>query len=130
MTGQDTPVLLTDEHRLQVAGWRRMVIVLAVALFAQSAAFGVSLWTGAQSRQEEQAVTNCRGKSAAALSDAQVSNDIALDNLVLALAARTAPAPGKTPYQDEIEGIGVTVKALGQARDARVAFEEHPTGHC
>lgn len=127
------PVLLTEDHRKQVANWRLLVVVLAVAFFAQSIAFGVSVWTSAQSRQEDQAITTCRAKNAAALSKAQVDNDLAFDGLLLALSDRerlAAATPGTNPLQLEITAISSTAQALADARDARVAFEEHPTSSC
>lgn len=116
---------ITPDHRHQAANWRWLVVVLAIALFGTFIKDGASQYVEHNDRRHTDAVQGCRSKYAAAVSSAQVDNDIAFDNLVIALTD-----PAKRPYADEIARIGDTGKALTAARDARSAFEEHPSGSC
>lgn len=116
---------ITPDHRHQAANWRWLVVVLAIALFGTFAKDGVSQYLEHNDRQHVEAVTNCRSRYAAAVSSAQVDNDIAFDNLVIAITD-----PAARPYDAQIKRIGDTGRALTAARDARNAFEEHPSGSC
>lgn len=105
--------------------WRWIASTAAVVAAVGLVLFGVSQWRTEQSRTRTNAEQECRSKVAAAMSSAQVNNDVAFNELVVALTD-----PTRRPFTPEIKKITDTGTALVIARDARVAFEEHPTGRC
>lgn len=116
---------ITPEHRQQTGNWRALVRLLAVMLFVTLASAGLYVRHNDDRQRQAEELVNCRSKVASALSSAQVDNDIAFNELVVALTD-----PTRRPFTVEIAKITDTGIALSAARDARVAFESHPTRHC
>lgn len=75
------------------------------------------------------AVTRCRSKVAAGVTDAQVDNDLAENQLVVELA-RSDGADRRAVIAAAITNLDHTGDTLDEARDARNAFEASPTGDC
>lgn len=119
--------VVTPEVRDQVAGWRRLFVVFAVALFVLLAIVAGFFLAARREASKRDSITGCRSKVAAALSAAQVDNDLAFDDLVIGLAEQSVTGGSLDRY---LERIRETKADLQAARDARVAFEEHPTGSC
>lgn len=123
--GDGSKTTITTDHQHQAANWRWMVVVLAVVLIATFCLFGFYVMNTEEARSESRAIANCRGKTEATLSSAQVSNLIAFNDLVVGLGD-----PSRESLDTELERIKETAQELRAASDARVAFEAHPTGKC
>lgn len=102
-----------------------MFVTFAVGLFAFIVVVVVYFSLTHAEADRRDAVTGCRSRVAANLSAAQVDNDLAFDDLVIGLADRST-----VDLDVQLRQIRETKEALRVARDARVAFEEHPTGKC
>lgn len=120
-----TAPLITPEHRQQVSNWRSLVRLLAVSLVVSLLMLFGYVWRTETSRHQAEKLQSCRSQVAADLSAAQADNDLAFNQLVVALTD-----PLRRPYKVEIQRITDTGRALEIARDARVEFEKHPSGRC
>lgn len=116
---------ITPEHRQQVSNWRSLVRLLAASLVISLLMLFAYVWWTETTRHHSESLAACRSKVAADLSAAQADNDLAFNQLVVALTD-----PSKRPYDIEIRRITDTGLALQVARDARIAFEAHPSANC
>lgn len=135
--------VLTDAHRQQVAGWRRLFVLMAVVSIA-SLALNAFQWRSTTGDADERnQLEDCRAKLAAAVTAAQAERDIADDRQTRAIGL---VAGVDLPDSIDVDGELVDVEVLPidqalvesyraerrliRAVDARLAFDEHPTGEC
>lgn len=75
--------------------------------------------------EDGDALTQCRSEAASAVTNATSDYLLAIGDLVIAL-----PEDDRGRIATQLQALETAGRALDDARDARVAFDENPTGDC
>lgn len=105
--------------------WRWVAAVAAVIAAVGLLLLAYGQYIGQRDDVEARAVTECRSQLSGAVTDKQT-------DYLLTIGALVGAIPGRDPalIESQLAALGDAGVALSDARDARVAFDEHPSGDC